>query len=393
VFVLSWVVAIVAVLGLLPWRLAAQTEPDDHDADKPAKPAAEQVMKVEATSGRFKITVDRVRRDKDHMVSIVPSGFPLSGGKGSQNSETHSVPGGQTGGSTASMTGGDAGAFAIPNLILDVGVKGPYTNKNQQLICTVNGKVRAVDDLGHAADSAGLPSWLRLQLSGVEYRQGSGRTAIHLALPESDPPARYLKSVDGDLLIAEATINQMTFQKRDLSRQTSKRAGEVSARLEHVSESSDGVDVTLAVSSSPSSHGNVNPMSNPMEDLQQMMRANAPGRVNVVLVDSEGKTHQAGGDPKKSVAPNGMTFYGGGGGGGGGGGSSGGSWGSSDSSGRHTKRSFSSTNSNPAKDYHFDALPSGVTIKAITCTVTDITGEPQTVPFHFENIRLPESRK
>ena len=31
------------------------------------------------------------------------------------------------------------------------------------------------------------------------------------------------------------------------------------------------------------------------------------------------------------------------------------------------------------------------TVVFSTNTVTDVTGNPQTVPFHFDNIRLPES--
>jgi len=388
VSVLSWGVAAVVVLGLLPGRLAAEPKPAAKAAAKAVAHPGEELMNVETTSGRFKITVDRVRRDSDHTVSIVPSGMPLMGGKGEQHEETETFPGGQRRTSTAKMGGGSGGAFAIPNLILDVGVKGPKTGKKQQLICEVNGKVHAVDDLGHDADSADLPSWLRLQLTGFDYRQGPGRTAIHLSLPPSDPEPRYLKSVEGQLLVAEGTVTQVTFQGKDLSRRTSKRAGGVSARLDKISESSDGIDITLAVSAPANTqHENVNPMANPMESLQKMMFANAPGRISVAMVDSDGKTHSAGGNPKKMAGPNGMVFYGGGGGNGGGNTS----WSKGGPGGNQSGKS-SSAKSNPPQDYHFDVLPAGVTVKAITCTVTDIAGTPKTVPFKFENIRLPESR-
>jgi beta-lactamase regulating signal transducer with metallopeptidase domain len=385
-FVLSWAVAVVAVLGLLPWRLAAAPKAD-------AKPAAgepgEQRLNVETTSGRFKIAVDRVRYLPGHMISMVPTALPMLSGKMEQHVEEQSFPGGMGRAVTGTMGGGGGGVITIPNLALDVVVKGPKLAKKHQLVCEIQGKVHAVDDRGHDVDSSDNPSWLKLQLQGVDYPQGSGRVAIHLNLPPSDPEARYLKTVEGELLVADGAINQITFQGNDLTRKTSKRVGGFSARLDKVEDSSDGVDVTLAVSE-PEKHEEINPMQNPMEAMQRMMMANASGRVSVVLLDSEGKSHTGAAIGKKSTGPNGVTVFGGGGNGGG----SSGSWrrvGPNGVSGG----SFSSSKpkASEPQDYHFDILPAGVTIKAITCTVTDITGTPKTVPFKFKDIRLPENRQ
>ena len=318
--VLSWVVAIVALLGLLPWPLAAQTESDGEKAEQaeqseqPVKPAPKKPVRAEATSGRYKITVDRVRREPGRRITMAPSGLPLCGGSGSQETHTETFPGGQATTSGGGMAGASGGVFFPPNLVLDVGVKGPKTSKKHQLICAVNGKVHAVDDQGHDCDSPPDPGWLRTELVGVEYRRGPGRTAIHLAVPNSNPPATYLKSVDGELLVADGMVSQFKFEDDELSEPTNKRANGISARLEKVNQSSGGIDVKLAVSP-PKATKNLNPMANPMEQMKQMMRANAPGRVNVELVDSEGKTHAPTSHSQQSGGSSGTTSFGGGSGG------------------------------------------------------------------------------
>ena len=384
-FVLSWAVTVVAVLGLLPWRLAAAPKADGKPA---ASEPGEQRLNVETTSGHFKVGVDRVRYVPGHTISMTPSGMPLSGGKMEQHVEEQAFPGGMARTATGGMGGGGGGAFTVPNLVLDVVVKGPNLAKKHQLICAVEGKVRAVDDLGHEAESDGSPSWLKLQLQGVDYPQGSGRTAIHLYLPSSE--ARYLKTVEGELLVADAAIDQLPFQGSDLTKRTSKRSGGFSARLDKVSDSSDGVDVTLAVSE-PEKNEDIDATQNPMEAMQKMMMADGPGRVSVTLIDSEGKTHSGTAAGKNSTGANGAKSFGGGGSGGGGStrswrrvgqnGVSGGSY------------SSSKPKSGTPQGYHFDILPAGVKIKTIVCTVSDISGTPKTVPFKFKDIRLPENRQ
>jgi beta-lactamase regulating signal transducer with metallopeptidase domain len=384
-FVLSWAVAIVAVLGLLPWRLAAEPKADAKPA---AKAPGEQRVNVETKSGQFKIAVERVRYVPGHMISMVPTALPMLAGKMEQHVEEHSFPGGMARAVTGGMGGGGGGVITVPNLILDVVVKGPKLAKKHQLVCEVQGKVHAVDDRGRDVDSSDNPSWLKLQLQDVDYPQGSGRTAIHLNLPRSDPEAQYLKTVEGQLLVADAAINEITFQGSDLTQRTKKRAGAMSARLDKVEEAPDGIVATLAVFE-PEKHEEINPMGNPMEMMQKMMMGSAGGRVRVTLLDSEGKTHTAEPQGKKSAGQNGVTFFGGGGRGGG----SSGSW---RRVGPHGVSGGSFSSSNPKvsepQEYHFGVLPAGVKMKSITCTVTDISGKPKTVPFKFKDIRLPERR-
>ena len=255
--VLSWAVAMVAVLGLLPWRLAAAPKAE-------AKPAAnapgEQRVNVESTSGPFKVAVDRVRYVPGHMTSMVPSGIAARAWKAGAARRAALVPRRHgPRGAAGGMGGGGGGAFTVPNLILDVVVKGPLAAKKHTLLCAVEGKVHAIDDLGHEAESDGMPSWVKLQLQDVDYPQGSGRMAIHLYLPPSAPEARYLKTVEGKLLVADATVNQITFQGSDLTQRTKKRAGGMSARLDKVEDASDGVVFTLALSE-PEKHEEADPM-------------------------------------------------------------------------------------------------------------------------------------
>jgi beta-lactamase regulating signal transducer with metallopeptidase domain len=387
VFVLSWCVAAVAVLGLLPWRLVAQTEEEEQ---KEEKAAAQKKATSEATSGQYKIVVDRVRREDNRRITMAPSGFPPFAGKGSQHTETKTFPGGQATTSTAAMGGASGGVFRIPNLILDVTVKEKRTDKRHQLVCTPIGKCKAIDDQGREADSEDSAGWLRLELEGVEYRRGPGQTALHLALADGDPPAKYLKSVDGELLVAEATVGKVAFQAKDLSRPTKKNANGVAVRLEKVTKSAEGVDVKLEVGPPPGAHANADPMANPMAGFQRMMLANAPGRVSVVLEDSEGEMHAASKQSQQGGGSSGgsSVSHSSGSWGGGGGGAGGGSWGAG---GPHGKRSgtFSSGDSTPGQTFHFEALPEGVTIKAIHCKVTDFAGTPKAVPYHFENIQIP----
>jgi beta-lactamase regulating signal transducer with metallopeptidase domain len=408
VFALSWFVAIVAALGLLPWRLVAQTESDEVAAEKALKAVNEQVMKVDSKSGPYKVTVDRVRREAGRKITMVESGFPPffgNGGNGNSNgtqhSETKTFPGGQAAASGAAMgggggmAGGSGGVFHVPNLILDVVVTGPKMDKKHQLLCTVHGAVKAVDDQGRAADSP-PDNWMRTELLGVEYKRGPGRMAIHLALAPGDPPARYLKSVDGELLVAEGIVNQMTFRSDELSHPAKKTVGGVSVHLEKVSQSTDGIDVTLGAL--PAKANNVNPMNNPMEHMQRRMLANAPGRVKLVIEDSDGEMHAVKNTSQHISGSNGGSSFESGsssGSGSFGGGSSGGSSGGSGGGPNGKQGGSISSGGSPGQGtvYHFDPLPEGVSIKAIHCRVTDFVDAPKAIPFHLENIQLPNSLK
>jgi beta-lactamase regulating signal transducer with metallopeptidase domain len=394
ILALSWCVAAIAVVGLLPWRLVAQTEEQERQEEK--KAAAEHKRNSKSTSGKYTIVVDRIRREDNRTITMVPTGFPLFlPGQGTQHTETKNFAGGQTTTSSATMGGGatGGGAFRVPNLVLDVAVTSKKLDKTHQILCTPIGKVKAVDDQGHEADSQDSPGWMRLELAGVEYNRGPGRTALHIFLEDGDPPARYLKSVDGQLLVAEAIVGNVTFQGKDLSRPTKKSANGVAVKLEKVAQSPEGIEVKLAAAPPAAARDNVNPMANPMEHLQRSMLANSGGRLSVTVEDSEGETHspkstQDGGGNGSSSFSN---FNSGGGGGGGGSSHSSGGW-SVGGPGGQRSGNFSSggpNDSTPSQTFQFDALPEGVKIKAIHCKVTDFTEPPKAVPYHFKDIQLP----
>jgi hypothetical protein len=279
----------------------------------------------------------------------------------------------------------------------------------------------------------------RFKLQGVDYPHGPGRTSIHLNLPETPQPAKSIKSLEGELHIADAIVDEIAFTGAELKKPTEKTSGSTLAKLSKVTQTPKGIDAKLLIDSTkkekpfnPFAHGGQ--MQDPAEQLKKMMKQTAPGRVTVVLVDSEGNVHAPkstsgnssssnqgsfnNGNPnngtsgtfssKSGGGSSSGSFSGGGGGGGGGswGGSSGGNGGnggsfSSEDEGnsqsaekpagkRHGKKSAGgAADSAPGAVFHFDPLPEGVTIQSIECTVIDLNGDPKPVPFRLENIPLP----
>lgn len=385
---------IVAVLGLLPWRLAAQTQ-ETQTKEGAAVPDAKKLAKAVTTSGSYKITIDDIRREDDRRFTMEPNAFPMTGMQGFERSETKTTPNGQTttGGGGMSGGGGMGGAFAVPNLILDISVKGPRTDGKRQLICALNGKVVAVDDIDRTLDCPAMPAWMRAELVGVKYDRTPGKAAIHLALPKNEPPATYLKSIDGELLVAEAAVTQIAFRGKDLSHPTKKQGGGVSAQFEKLTESPKGIDVQFTAMPTAKAKPNFNAGGNMMEHMRKQMLANTPGRISVLIEDSEGEMHSptstrvksSGSESREEKRPNGSTSF-----------SSSGA-----SSGGSIHQSFgpggsSDSSEIPAGDpnskydsYLFDPLPDGVTVKSVVCRVTDFVAEPRPVRFHFEGVRLP----
>jgi hypothetical protein len=177
-----------------------------------------------------------------------------------------------------------------------------------------------------------------------------GRTKIATSSTnEASPPAKALARLEGELLVAEGTIRDVAFSGSELSRPTTKRAGNVTVRLDAMRQSEKGIEVEVSVSpptgmSSP----------NPIERMQAMQGLQA--RLSLTLTDGEGRVHE----------PSGSSSGGGG----------------SSSSGRIEMMT---------SRFNFAPLPSSATPQAVTCTITDRTGEPVVVPFRFTNIPLPEA--
>jgi hypothetical protein len=302
------------------------------------------------------------------------TGSSSAGGSGGSGTSSWSSGGGAgsgsggpgAGGSSGWSAGGGAGGGDVgtANLVIDLQVSGPKNNSNQ-LLCTVLGKVQAKDDLGNAIDAPDVPAHLRMQVSGLEYPQGSGCAAVHLNLKNEQ--AKSIKSLSGDLLVMDARVQTTAFQGKELDRVSTRQLNGVTVRLSKVESAEDGIKVSAGVS-----------MPNPFAD--KLNFHNMQNRLRVVLEDSEGKTHTA-----RSAS---------GGGGGGGGGSSGGSF-SSGGGGSGGVRSGAragggaETRSLASYNLQFAPLPQGVTVKKIVCTVTELLSEPQRVTFRFSDLPLP----
>jgi hypothetical protein len=373
----------VALWALLPRGIAAaepknDQHPEAAEEEHKIDPWMERNVNVHGKAGPFTVTVDRVRWDFGQGMSLGMSGFPMIGGNRMLNSDRKNTERGTFGTMTGSITNGISGAFMRPNLLLDVEVKGPKYLGKRQLLCTVNGKVTGEDDQGRPVESPDLLGSQRLKLPGVIYREGEGRTTIHLFVPQAMPKAKSLRFVQGELLLAQGTVAELTFVGDELLQSATKRAGGVSIRLEKISQTQEGIDVTLAASPSTA----MRRARNPLEHLQEMM--GSQGRINAVLEDTQGGIHSVADSSKTVQLGNGMTVTTSGGGSGMTMSSQGMSWsGSDDRGGLTTYENW------PSQDFHFDPLPEGVKIKAIRCAVTDRIGEPKTVSFRLENIPLP----
>jgi hypothetical protein len=426
----TWATAV--FFGFFGGQLTGQSK---LEAAEKAKP--EKAVLAKTASGPYTITVDRARWDFGKGVASAPSGLPMqmpmqTFGKnethtfgehkrgGTPEAPTSTTTGGMTSGGGGGGVGGGGwgGAFFRPNLILDLQVKNPQLAGKRQLICVPKDKVRALDDQGRPCDSTTDPPSMRTVLPGVEYPQGDGRMALHLYVPPN-PAARYIQSIDGELLVAEASIRSATFQGSDLMKPTTKRAGSGPARLCKLQQSSAGVEVGIIA---PPLAGASRPQT-PLEQFQS--RRNGANQVTVELVDSEGKVHPStGSSAEEQSSENSSTTQNLPGGGTGtftmrrGGSSSSKSYSVSGSSSggmsgsgggtfnlggggmnQQPKKAIqegtnltgwkSPNEKLPATNFRFDPLPEGVKIKSIRCTITDSVSPPKTVPFHLENIRLP----
>jgi beta-lactamase regulating signal transducer with metallopeptidase domain len=401
----SWAVVAVAMLGLLPWRLVAQTgsgsgtftvatgsssgSADSENSKERGDRGKERGSNVTGTAGNYSLKVDRVRRVSSPSHDQFPNGFPLFAGmKLNEQSNVQQDVSGSSGG--GAISGGVGGSYSYhrPNLILDVELTAAKRGK-KQLLCNVIGEVKAKDDQGREVMGSQAGPWLKLLVDGVDYQHGAGRTAIHLALPASSSDAVCLESVDGELLVAEGTLDRIEFKDRDLRKRTMKKGEHATARLDKIEQSSNGIEVTLAVSAPD--QGPQTPKleqlrqgKNMMDLMKQEMIRNSPGRVTLVMEDSEGRSHYGkseefgkGGDSSSA-------------------GSS--SWSSSGQSSNGVKWSRGGSSSTaqadeaglvPAK-YHFRSLPEGVEVKSIACVVMTCESEPKKVPFHLDDVALPE---
>ncbi|MBN1908211.1 MAG: M56 family metallopeptidase [Pirellulales bacterium] len=381
---LSWALAGVALIGLLPWRLVAASSSTTnaktvHEAFVQAVEPVdarcrERVVDVQAKSGPWTIAVDRVRRHAGDgfAITAVPSGLPMLSSRRFPEVE---------------------GNDRQPDLILDLVVKGPKTDTQGQWICGTTGPLWAVDDQGRKCGFVQLDDVERVQARGVDYPTGDGRLAIHLRLPKEKQAIKKLRSVQGTLLVVEGRVHRLEFDESDVSRllnRTPKNPvryisrkypghdGPDTVAMTDVERAEDGCNVLLAVSWPPGPHYDLTLKYN-----KQVL--DAYSRMNVVLNDSLGRTHLPG------YRWNGGTFDD----------PSGPTIAVCDGNARLSRSQWASWPAAPCSlrrfsdnmlmhQFHFDPLSDGATVKSFTCTITEWTGPPRKIPFRLENIPLPE---
>lgn len=372
-----------ATAWLLPCGLEAQVPGDkprgsyvpatQSRGTVPKKPAprttATRPALATVSSGPFKISVEDIRRVKGKpTVALEDNGFPIQAnilkeenkGDGSSFS-THSSGG--SGGGRASG-GGASGAWGGTvdidhlNLVVDLRVSGPKNNPNH-LLCAVLGKVDAKDNGGAAINTPDLPAHLKVALSDFDYPEGSGYAAVHLNLENEN--ARSLKSLAGDLLVMNARIQTTSFEGREFNAAVTRQLKGVQVRLEKVEITEKGIRIAAGVS-----------MPNPFTD--KLNFHNMKDRLRVVLEDSKGMIHE----PRTAT---------------GGSSSSGGGGGTFSSSGGGMRRGGRGGpgESLPMASYNlsFAPLPEGVSMRKISCTVTELLSTPQRVAFRFNDLPLP----
>ena len=386
---LSISLLIVALVGLLPWRLVAQPprngngmitraaaskKPAVRDEEKalPADDETRRDVLATISAGKYKINVDAVRWVAGKGIAMVDTGFPFE-----MNLETRedrrSGPGFETRTMTRTGGGGFSGSFHRPNLVVDLRVEGPKGQGNQ-LLCAVVGKVQATDDRGAKLDSPETPSSMKLVLPGVDYPREGGCAAVHLNIANKN--VETIKLLDGKLLVANARVQTTVFKQDEMDQKPTRRLKGATVRLDDVASSDDGVTVALSVSS-PQEAG-------ARGDSFKAMGGTAP-RVRVILEDGKGTTY----------SPQGFGAGTAGGGSGGGWASGGGTMGGgrpSNSFSFGSRSGADASRSSPvttSQTFTFPPLPEGVGIKKITCTMTELVGKPQSIAFTFRDLPVP----
>jgi tetratricopeptide (TPR) repeat protein len=372
-----------------------------------------QELATDSSDG-YNIKIDRIQRCPSSRHDTEMTGFPMipqqtSGDSWSDersNNESKTIPGvgsgraqGFTSAGGGGMGGGIGGSYTAPNLALQVKVDHPNTPKGRILLCEVDGKVTAHDNQGHELTSPGFPASLRMRMQGIDYPEGSGRTAIHLYQPKESLGADSLQSVEGHLLLLEAKQTRFEFTGEELLHATTKKNGSMAVQLMNVKNTADGSDVTVAVAPTP--------LKKPMDPSERMRRLqSSQGRLAVVLVDTDGRIYppaqtqsgSSGSSQRSGGSSSGMSWGSASGSGhaswgpGGSGRSSSGGSGPGMSGSVGSELSPQETHERwPTTVCRFAPLPTGAKLKAVRCTITDQVGEPRSVAFSLKDIPLPRA--
>lgn len=343
--------------------------------------------------GKLKVSVEDVRWGGGPGALFVPSGFPIEGGFGGPGPAPGRPagvpvgpggvgvpvppggfvapvgPGGVAGGQGGFAGGMGPGAFVPagqpggmgapgfePNLILDLHVS-PAKEKGNPLLCTVVGRLRAKDDRGKTIETPPeLPAHLALEVPGVDYPRGSGRTAVHLNVANKD--AKKIKLLAGELLVADTKVQTIPFEGNELHKVSTRRVGGATLRMDKVRTTENGIQVSISISEETRG-GDPAGASRGIGGLQ--------GRLRLVLEDSKGNVHEP------QATGGGMGF-------------GGGSFVTFGPGGRREVRSGGGSITQAAE---FAPLPEGVNLKRVVCLLTTIVGKPQRIAFEFHDLALP----
>ncbi len=271
---------------------------------------------------------------------MIETGLPYDNGAGSNG---------------IGRSGGFAGALDGPTLIVDLRVGRP-SDKSARLLCAVIGRVQAQDDRGNVLDAPDLPAYLKMELQGADYPRGIGCTAVHLN--PRDGNARSIRSLAGELLVADAEVATVAFEGGELNKVSTRQLGRGTVQLDEIQSAADGIGVNVSFSM----RGGGDPADS-MRDYSTMH-----SRLRVVLEDSSGRSHEP------------QMFSTGGGGG---------DSFSSSGNGKGGTRELRAGGYAMSQSLLFAPLPPGVTVKRIVCSMTDLLGEPRRIAFRFADLPLP----
>ena len=319
-----------AVAGLLPWRLVAQSPKIDMAAGAAATPAIPDSLVSPPPNKRlparpvsatpFKIAVANVRRVDEK----TGRGWQMIFDPLNLLSDRFTSP--------DRLNPPASSRSWQPNCIVDLQVarSGDFTD---QILCTLLGAVTAEDDRGNPA----LPCFggvgTRLEIRGVDYPQGTGCVPVHLAV--TDKNATALKSLSGELLIVEASVHTTAFEGEELEKVSIHQVEGVPIRLDEVHSTDHAVYVTTRIA--PDVHPDVYHISGVI-------------RLRVQVEDSGGRLYE----PLLRSGP-----------------------------------SSRAGESMLLMNCQFGALPKGVMVKRVICTLTEFLGAPQSVAFEVKDILLP----
>ena len=337
-----------AVIGLLPWRLVAQA-PEPESGRFSTSPAANALEAVDDV-GRPALATILVED-----LEVAVNGLRWAAGSGYQLIETGLPYDNGAGSNGIGRSGGFAGALDGPTLIVDLRVGRP-SDKSARLLCAVIGRVQAQDDRGNVLDAPDLPAYLKMELQGADYPRGIGCTAVHLN--PRDGNARSIRSLAGELLVADAEVATVAFEGGELNKVSTRQLGRGTVQLDEIQSAADGIGVNVSFSM----RGGGDPADS-MRDYSTMH-----SRLRVVLEDSSGRSHEP------------QMFSTGGGGG---------DSFSSSGNGKGGTRELRAGGYAMSQSLLFAPLPPGVTVKRIVCSMTDLLGEPRRIAFRFADLPLP----